>query len=80
MYSIYILNRVFDLYILNRLFDGRKAGAKVRVAAWTTPNADLEVCESNDLAGASVSARLLFVATDVVVGSDWYNGVNIANF
>ena len=51
---------------------------QAKVAAWTMPNADLEVCDTNRLAGASVSARLFFVATDVSADWDWHDGVDTA--
>ena len=56
------------------LISGEETSAEV--VAWTTPNADVKVCDPDTLFNASTSARILFVAT----GTNWHYGADTAIF
>jgi hypothetical protein len=56
------------------LISGERTRAEV--AAWTTPEADVKVCDPETFFKASVSARLTFAAT----GDSWRNGVDTMIF
>ena len=47
---------------------------RAEVVAWTTPDADVKVFDSDTLSSASVSACLMFAAT----GMNWQNGTDTA--
>jgi hypothetical protein len=56
------------------LISGERESAEV--LAWTLPEADVKVCDSDTLLSASVSARLMFVAT----GTGWPQRTDTAIF
>jgi hypothetical protein len=53
-----------DIEPLRSILIGRKS-ARAEVLAWTLPDADVKVCDSKTFLSASVSARLMFVATGI---------------
>jgi hypothetical protein len=74
----YVARKVHGLQGTEPLRSILMTGERTRaeVVAWTTPDADVKVCDLDTLLSASVSARLMFAAT----GINWQSGADTTIF